>query len=421
MVLPRIGEGPAFDAVARRFRPDGMGGGHSELRVRRDAVRTEVLGMKVDVRRALLACLVVATAAAVLVATGSAKPRDNTVAATFDALPGPGQVTYGENIAYRATLDNKSGTTLTHVIFRQQFPEITRSDATPATTPLPLPNPVDSSCAAWGGTAGTRPITVDGVPKTEWYCDLGQRPANANVTLTIVWNVPVPTAAQASVNCDGCLSSRGRWTVKEGLSDNTNPNDTFGDTTVPATLLAKTGSGEKLRAGGYETASASCGTGENIDPDAAGNLRTTPLGVGNFLTTTICLPTINLSDADKKIGLGYAAKITEASDSRSATVCIADLGVTCPASAADEASFPDDVVHIFRIGLDGVPKNFEITTSATTGFTSVTHDGHPLRLCSFQDAENDEFGCVVKIVPPKGNQKFWIVVAKSPTNGLWGW
>jgi len=378
--------------------------------------------MKADMRRALLACLVVATAAVVLVATGSAKPRDPAgVVATFDAFPGPGEVTYGEDIAYRATLDNKSGTTLTHVIFRQQFPEITRGDPL-VTTPLPLPNPVDSSCAAWGGTAGTRSITVEGVSKTEWYCDLGQRPANAKVTLTVVWNVPVPeTAGQAGVNCDDCLSSRGYWTVKEGLNDGTQPNDTFGEKTAYADLLAQSGSGEKLKAGGYETASVSCGEGDDIDTEADGNLRTTPLGAGNFLTTTICLPTIDLENAEKQLGLGYAAKITEASNSRSATVCIAALGVSCDVANPVEANFgAEDVVHIFHIALDGVGKNFEITTS-DTGLTSVKHDDEFLRLCKIEGAESDLAGCVVTIVPPKGNDKFWIVVAKSPTNGLWGW
>ena len=90
------------------------------------------------------------------------------VVATFNAFPGPGEVTYGEDIAYRATLDNKSGTTLTHVIFRQQFPEITRGHLSRHDASCRLPNPVDSSCAAWGGTAVNEVRSPSrGVSKTE--------------------------------------------------------------------------------------------------------------------------------------------------------------------------------------------------------------------------------------------------------------
>ena len=371
--------------------------------------------MKADLRRVLVVCVAVVFAAVIVGASSAGKRGPEVVKTTFDAFPGPGEVTYGEKIAYQATLKNDSGTTLTHVIFRQRFPEIKRGAG--AATPLPVaPTADDSSCDEWGGTASTTSVVENGVSKQWWNCDLGQRSANAlKITLTVVWNVPVPTPAEASVNCDGCLTSLGRWTVKEGLNDGTAPNDTFGTTLVPATLLAKAGSGEKLKAGGYETASATCGEGEDIDTEAAGNLHTTPLGADNFLTTTICLPTINLSDADKQLGLGYAAKITEASNSRSAKVCIAALGVSCDATVVNEADFGDaDVVHIFHIATDGLqPKNYQITT--------VTHDGHPLQLCSVAGAQDDEFGCVIKIVPPKGNQKFWIIVAQSPTNGLWGW
>ena len=232
---------------------------------------------------------------------------------------------------------------------------------------------------------------------------------------------PFPTAGQAGVNWRRLSLVTGVLDGEEGAQRGHAAERQFGEKTAYADLLAQSGSGEKLKAGGYETASVSCGEGDDIDTEADGNLRTTPLGAGNFLTTTICLPTIDLENAEKQLGLGYAAKITEASNSLSATVCIAALGVSCDVANPVEANFgAEDVVHIFHIALDGVGRDFEITTS-DTGLTSVKHDDEFLRLCKIEGAESDLAGCVVTIVPPKGNDKFWIVVAKSPTNGLWGW
>ena len=57
--------------------------------------------------RLLVACLAV-IGAAIAVAGGSAGNREGLV--TFEALPGPGAVSYGENIAYRSTFDNTDTT-----------------------------------------------------------------------------------------------------------------------------------------------------------------------------------------------------------------------------------------------------------------------------------------------------------------------
>ena len=95
-------------------------------------------------------------------------------------------------------------------------------------------------------------------------------------------------------------------------------------------------------------------------------------------------------------------------------MCIAALGFSCDDNSAPDANFGDaDVVHIFHVAAAGLPKSYEIGT--------ITHNGEPLELCSAPGAEADPDGCVVEIIPPKGNPKIWIIVAKSPTNGLWGW
>ena len=95
-------------------------------------------------------------------------------------------------------------------------------------------------------------------------------------------------------------------------------------------------------------------------------------------------------------------------------MCIADLGFSCDDPNAPEANFgDDDVVHIFHVAAAGLPNKYVITT--------VSHDGHDLLSCDAEGAEDDPSGCVIDIIPPKGSPKFWIIVAKSPTNGLWGW
>ena len=79
-----------------------------------------------------------------------------------------------------------------------------------------------------------------------------------------------------------------------------------------------------------------------------------------------------------------------------------------------EANFgDDDVIHIFHVAAAGLPNKYVITT--------ISHDGHDLLSCDAAGAEDDPFGCVIDIIAPKGNPKIWIIVAKSPTNGLWGW
>ena len=75
--------------------------------------------MGFGLRRFALACVLV-VAATVAVAGGSAANRDGDP--HFDAIPGPGRVTYGENIAYRATFENLGGSTFTQVKFRMRVP-----------------------------------------------------------------------------------------------------------------------------------------------------------------------------------------------------------------------------------------------------------------------------------------------------------
>ena len=351
--------------------------------------------MGFGLRRSALACAVLVVGL-VAVGVGSAGPRTpGSIPATFQAFPGPAAVSYGENIAYRATLSNGSGSTLTHVIFRQTFPVGASASG-----------PVDSSCPAGASRTILNP---DGSPKW-WACDFGQVTAGVDPVLVVVWHVP---SSPATSNCTtGCFSTTGFWSVKEGLNDTTDPNDQFGVNTVTATLLS-TGdnASETLKAGGYETGSASC------DDPAAGSLRTKQkLSLQNPVSTTVCLPAFTLPAGSKD--LGYVTTITETQDNAQHTqVCVAKLGTTCPDAAdpsADAIFFtlanPLKITHVFRVLQGALPKNYTIT--------QVSHNGTTMdaTTCSTKG------DCVISIdlVNDKGT-KIWVIKVTTGTNGYFDW
>jgi uncharacterized repeat protein (TIGR01451 family) len=357
--------------------------------------------MGFGLRRSALACAVLVVGL-VAVGVGSAGPRTPvSVDAKFEAFPGPARVSYGENIAYRASLSNTSGSTLTHVIFRQTFP-----------VGASVTGPVESSCPAGASSTILNP---DGTPKW-WACDFGQVSATApDPVLVVVWNVPASTATE---NCKDCFSTSGFWSVKEGLNDNINKNDEFGEKTVTAVLLSTGNDASETRqAGGYETGSASC------DDPTAGSLRTKQkLTLDNPVSTTVCLPAFQLPSGSKD--LGYVTTITETliadtttPNPRHSEVCVAKLGATCPDSndpSADAIFFtlanPLKITHVFRVLQGALPKNYTIT--------QVSHNGTTMdaTTCSTKG------DCVVSIdlVNVKGT-KIWVIVVTTGSNGYFDW
>ncbi len=154
--------------------------------------------------RLTLAFLVV-VCATVFASAGGPVPRDGQ--ATFEAFPGPVEVTYGELIAYKGTFTTLSDSTLTQVRFRQTVPAVGSQTAT-----------FDSSTCPSTRRPEPRPLERSG------SADFGQVPAGTpKLELTVVWRVP----ASGPSPCPECLVSTGRWTVKEGVDDTTDPNDVF--------------------------------------------------------------------------------------------------------------------------------------------------------------------------------------------------
>ena len=150
--------------------------------------------------RLLVACLAVA-GSAVAVAGGSAGNRVR--APTLEAVPGPGAVTYGENIAYKATFSNDGGSTFTQTKFMMAPPVIgtARRDRRFVT-----------SC----GTFDSSGVLT---------CDFGQpdRPARSRGSRSS----GSPGRRRRSSSCTGtdCLIAEETWLIKEGKT--TNGNETF--------------------------------------------------------------------------------------------------------------------------------------------------------------------------------------------------
>jgi hypothetical protein len=364
--------------------------------------------MKLDLRRLVAACALAVTAIAVVAPGGSAGERS--LDFTFEAVPGPGEVTYGENLAYRAEISNNSGSTQTHVIFRMGKPYTGSS-----TDPVPAAELIDSTCPVNDGK-GVWVTYTDGT--SEWTCDVGTLAATTDdtpqVTLSMVWRV---LPSEATDDCPGCLKADARVTVKEGLNDETNPNDAFlpGNPQLPATLLAANSEASQNTdsAGGYETEACTDATG-------SGSLRTKQkLDGQNTVSTTVCIPTIP-TDANN---LGLATTLKEeigqhpddpghAALGRS-NVCVAALGENCPADAEHAQNFgtEDPLTLVFRIADDALPNGEKITV--------VYHNGNALPTCAASPTNAD--GCTVSIERSGGRVKIWTIVVRSPTNGFYNW
>ena len=339
--------------------------------------------------RLALACAVVLTTFA---AVGAGSAANRTGVPTFDAFPGPGTVTYGENIAYRATFRNAGGSTFTHVIFRMRIPYVELGSP-----PYEEATPVVSTCPS-------TPVVVSTSRGPEWTCDFGKLVPGSGtapqLVLTVIWRVPPRAAA---TNCD-CLKTNGRWTIKEGVNDTSDPNDAF-----PPGGRDVERDASRLRVGRKRVAEGRRVRDRPVScagTDPPGNLRTNPLvSLTNPVTTTVCLPPFPITVTD----LGHATTITETSgNARRAEVCIAALGTNCGAGYVDATFAAPYVTLVFRVAAGALPKNYTIT--------QVSHNGVVMTAATCA-ASGD---CVLSIDLDK-KKKIWTIVVTSGTNGLYDW
>jgi hypothetical protein len=296
------------------------------------------------------------------------------------------------------------------VIFRLRVPFVAASGSQPyAEATL-----VDDTCPS-------TPVVVSTANGPEWTCDFGQlapgTAGTAQLVLTTVWKVPTLTLAG---DCANCLLTNGRWTIKEGVNDNTDPNDAFppGGIGVAATLLSAESttldSTDTTMAGGYEVEACT-------SPLGPGSLRTKPtLSASlNAVSTTVCIPTIPSSATD----LGLATTILEqplqagnpghAALGRS-DVCVAQLGKNCGAFGTyppQDFGTTNPLTLVFRIADAALANGDKIT--------QVFHNGTALPSCATDPTS--ENGCVVSIERSGGAVKIWTIVVKSRTNGWYTW
>ena len=334
--------------------------------------------------RLVVACLAV-IGAAIVVAGGSAGNRDLETGSTFQAIPAPGSVTYGENIAYSATLENTNKANFTHVEFRQSRPVATFGGISYYAEELPGAR----SCGVLETKGDTDPAN------DEVVCQFGDlAPGDPAEELTIVWKAPtIPSAT----GCGDCLTSVGTWLIKEAKA--TNGNETF-SRLVKAELLGDQPTQESLRASGYELPRpTACAPGDS-------NLRTNQsLTKDNPVSSSFCLPPF-VAGATQ---IGLATKITELKgNARQSEVCIAQLGDDCGPGTTPADFGPAVVTFEFRV----------FNPALRGPITEVFHNGEQLTLTTCTRAVNPE--CLVSLTYDQ-NTKIWTIIATSETNGPWNW
>ena len=339
--------------------------------------------------RLLVACLAV-IGAAIAVAGGSAGNRDRE--GTLVAVPGPGAVTYGENIAYKATFTNKATNSAVFTQTRFVMPPPVTLDGAKAT-------PEKESCADGGFDPITNVLT----------CEFGQLQPGKSVELTVVWKAP---PGESNAGCTNCLIADGTWFIKEGKDTNGN------ETLLVQAKAALIGVNElnpdvnsNHRAGGYEL--KGCATAEET------NLQTNPSidAKKNPVVTKFCLPASFVASGAAE---GVSSTITEPASgpnfARQSVVCIANVGQNCPEGTSKDFGPHDFVTFEFRVAADALPNGYKITQVFHNSPTALPQcDPDP-------NVAPGDNGCVVSInlVNDQG-KKTWVIIARSETNGPWTW
>ena len=337
--------------------------------------------------RLVVACLALIGAAMIAVAGGSAGNDNRDGVGTLVAVPGPGAVTYGENIAYRATFTNQNASSGS--VFTQ-----TKFVMNPPVAPGVSAKGVVSSCGTFDLVTGV--LT----------CDFGQlRPGDPPIIVTVVWNVAA-VDPNATPGCPDCLVADGTWLIKEGKP--TNGNESFPVETTAALLGVNDtpALSARFNAGGYELKGCDSGS-TNLSTNSS-------IDAADPIQSSFCLPASFQAAAAAG---GVASTITEPSSgpniARQSVICIATPGQNCPGGTP--ATFGGDLITFtFRVADAALlPSGYRIT--------QVFHNTSLLPKCGTAAAAASEDGCVVSITPPKGNPKIWTIVARAKTNGPWSW
>jgi uncharacterized repeat protein (TIGR01451 family) len=290
-------------------------------------------------RRTIFASTVVALTAAVVaalaVSAGMAPAGNRNPQPTLVGFPGPGEVTYGQNVAYTATLPNAQSSTFTHVQFHD-----------------PIPTTVSGSQTL---TATLKYASCQGqLTATEFVCNEISVPSKQTAKVTIVWQTP---AAGSSVGCSSatpvCMTNSSFWTIKEGTGNpGSSGPDTFPSPLVSTSLLLVP---NPAKAGGYAlTACTNALTQTSLETNPA-------VGPTNKLATRVCASTVPGQVFDPGVAIeieeGPGSGITE-----SATVCIPAPGQSCDSSSYAPWIFSPRATFTFTIDNTTLPKGEKVDT-----------------------------------------------------------
>ena len=318
--------------------------------------------------------LVAAVVAGLLGASVSPAPAGNrNPAATLVAFPGPGEVTYGQNVAYTSTFTNTQSSTFTHVLFHDPIPTTLVSGV--------------GTQAVFKYASCTGQLTA-----TEFVCDeIAQLTPGATAKVTIVWQTP---AAGSSTGCPSatpvCMANSITWTLKEGTGQPGSAGpDTFPAGPVFTSLLVVP---DFRKAGGY--ALGKCTGSSTTTLGTNGTVNAT-----NPLSTDVCATTLPTGDA---FNPGLVVTINER-DHTASDPGFTQVSVICipvPDGSCDNLSYTPwlfDPAATFTFVFDNttLPKGVKITT--------IFHDGVPAP-------------CTITV---DNRTKTTKAVCTSATNGHW--
>lgn len=226
---------------------------------------------------------VVVTTLGLVGSAGSA--NSNALAVVLDGYPGPGQVTYGKNVASTLSVQNVGNNPWNKVVVRFPAPSNGTETATLAYAPV---CPVGTGSEALGQQADV-------------VCNLGTMAPDQSYTFLVVWKTwSSGSSGDCGPDVSSCFKTSVRVTGNEGTSGpDANPSshdDTFdGGGPIVTPLLDSPGT-DKEKAGAYALSACTAGTtpatlatNPNLDKDA------------NPLQTIVCAP--NLIGATTNPGL----------------------------------------------------------------------------------------------------------------------
>jgi hypothetical protein len=333
-------------------------------------------------RWVVLAFAAACTAAALAVVTSEAPAGNRTPTVQLLGFPGPGEVTYGQNVAYTSTVVNTESSNYTHVIFRNPIPTTVANGETL------------KAVFKYASCPGT-------LTPTEFVCnELSQVRVGETAKVTIVWQTP---AAGSSSNCPSsmpvCMTNTAAWTIKEGTgSPGSSGPDTFFTGTVATSLLVVP---DQKKAGGYAL--------DACTSLASPTLSTNPsLGAGNPLATNVCATSLPVGDP---FNPGHTVKIDERDRTPSdpgltqvSEICIPVPGDSCTNPAFVPFVFTPLAKFSWTIANSSLPKGEKIDL--------VFHNGVPVSFDLTADPR-------VVGITVDNKTKTTTVVAESSTNGSW--